>query len=125
MKKWIKSQNTAEDTQKSAETATPAPLTVDEWKKQQAAENGNTKSGELHKSVAAEAVAEPEEREVEAPPVSKEDAAKVEKFSQAIAKIRSELAKDIVGMEDVVDNVICAIIAGGNVLLEGVPGVGK
>lgn len=31
----------------------------------------------------------------------------------------------MVGQEDVVDNVIIAIIAGGNVLLEGVPGVGK
>ncbi len=49
----------------------------------------------------------------------------VVKFSEAIAKIKSELAKDIVGMEDIIDNVLCAIIAGGNVLLEGVPGVGK
>jgi len=31
----------------------------------------------------------------------------------------------VVGQEDIVDNVIIAIIAGGNVLLEGVPGVGK
>ena len=54
-----------------------------------------------------------------------ENAEKVKNFGAAIAKLKSELAKDIVGMEDVVDNVICAIIAGGNVLLEGVPGVGK
>lgn len=50
---------------------------------------------------------------------------KVKEFSSDIAKIKSELAKDIVGMEDVIDNVITAIIVGGNVLLEGVPGVGK
>ena len=50
---------------------------------------------------------------------------KVKEFGEAIAKLKAELTKDIVGMEEVVDNVICAIIAGGNVLLEGVPGVGK
>ena len=54
-----------------------------------------------------------------------ENTEKVKSFGAVIAKLKSELAKDVVGMEDVVDNVICAIIAGGNVLLEGVPGVGK
>ena len=63
--------------------------------------------------------------EVEDVPVEGEKAEKVKKFSGAIATIKSELSKDVVGMEEVVDNVICAIIAGGNVLLEGVPGVGK
>ncbi len=46
-------------------------------------------------------------------------------FSQEIARIKEELAKDMVGNEEVIENVIIAIIAGGNVLLEGVPGVGK
>ena len=50
---------------------------------------------------------------------------KVKQFSQSIKKIRDELKKDVVGQEDIIDNVITAIIAGGNVLLEGVPGVGK
>ena len=50
---------------------------------------------------------------------------KVKAFGESISKLRAELAKDVVGMNDIVDNVICAIIAGGNVLLEGVPGVGK
>lgn len=54
-----------------------------------------------------------------------ENTEKVKSFSESIAKLKAELAKDVVGMEDVVDNVICSIIAGGNVLLEGVPGVGK
>lgn len=49
----------------------------------------------------------------------------VKQFSASIEKIREEIRKDMVGQEDVVDNVIIAIIAGGNVLLEGVPGVGK
>ncbi len=46
-------------------------------------------------------------------------------FSTQIDSIKNELAKDLVGNEDVVENVIIAIISGGNVLLEGVPGVGK
>lgn len=50
---------------------------------------------------------------------------KIKVFSQTIDKVKKEIKKDIVGQEEVVDNVIIAIIAGGNVLLEGVPGVGK
>jgi MoxR-like ATPase len=46
-------------------------------------------------------------------------------FSKTINDIKNEIRKDIVGQDDVVENVIIAIIAGGNVLLEGVPGVGK
>ena len=46
-------------------------------------------------------------------------------FSSQIASIKAELAKDVVGSEDVIENIIIAIISGGNVLLEGVPGVGK
>ena len=50
---------------------------------------------------------------------------KVQMFSEKITKIKSELAKDVVGQADIIDGVITAIVAGGNVLLEGVPGVGK
>ena len=49
----------------------------------------------------------------------------VAKFNEAIARVKAELRRDLVGQDEVVDNVIIAIIAGGNVLLEGVPGVGK
>ena len=54
-----------------------------------------------------------------------ENTEQVAKFSQSIKKIRDELKKDVVGQEEIIEGVICAIIAGGNVLLEGVPGVGK
>ncbi len=54
-----------------------------------------------------------------------ENIEKVKNFSQIVSKIKTELRRDVVGQEDIVDNVIIAIIAGGNVLLEGVPGVGK
>ena len=50
---------------------------------------------------------------------------KVKEFSERIARVRAELAKDVVGQSGIIDNVIIAVIAGGNVLLEGVPGVGK
>ena len=46
-------------------------------------------------------------------------------FADKVAKIKEELKKDVVGQEDVIDKVIIAIVAGGNVLLEGIPGVGK
>jgi MoxR-like ATPase len=46
----------------------------------------------------------------------------------AVAKldsIRQEIAKVIVGQQDVVDGVVVCLLAGGHVLLEGVPGLGK
>ena len=49
----------------------------------------------------------------------------IQNFSDSVAKIKTELHKDIVGQEEVIDSVVIAIIAGGNVLLEGVPGTGK
>lgn len=54
-----------------------------------------------------------------------ENLERVKNFSQSIAKIKEEIHKDVVGQEEIIDHVITAIIAGGNVLLEGVPGVGK
>lgn len=54
-----------------------------------------------------------------------ESKVQVENFSKTIAKIKQEIKKDLVGQTDIINNVLIAIIAGGNVLLEGVPGVGK
>lgn len=54
-----------------------------------------------------------------------ENMEKVKQFSQTLGKIKAELKKDIVGKDEIVDCVLIAIISGGNVLLEGVPGVGK
>ncbi len=53
------------------------------------------------------------------------DVEKVKAFSASVAMVKQELAKDVVGQKDIIDNVLIAIVAGGNVLLEGVPGVGK
>ncbi len=52
-------------------------------------------------------------------------AEQIKAFSDSVSKIREQIKRDVVGQEEIVDNVIIAIIAGGNVLLEGVPGVGK
>ncbi len=39
--------------------------------------------------------------------------------------IRSEIHRAVLGQDDVVDHVLAAFLAGGHVLLEGVPGLGK
>lgn len=46
-------------------------------------------------------------------------------FKDTFEKIRAEISKFIVGQQDIVENVLIAIICGGHVLLEGVPGLGK
>lgn len=49
----------------------------------------------------------------------------IAEFSDSVSKIKTELHKDVIGQEEVIDAVVIAVIAGGNVLLEGVPGTGK
>ena len=49
----------------------------------------------------------------------------IEKFSEQCKKIFSEIKRDVIGQENVIEGAVIAMIAGGNVLLEGVPGVGK
>src|SRR5579883_1562393 len=46
-------------------------------------------------------------------------------FVADVQKLRSEVARVIVGHEAVVDGVITCLLAGGHALLEGVPGLGK
>ncbi|MGC4017404.1 MAG: MoxR family ATPase [Luteolibacter sp.] len=42
-----------------------------------------------------------------------------------ISAIRSEIGRVILGQDEVIDQVIAALLAGGHVLLEGKPGLGK
>jgi len=44
---------------------------------------------------------------------------------EQISKLRSTINKVFVGKEDVVDKVLVCLLAGGHVLLEDVPGIGK
>jgi MoxR-like ATPase len=49
----------------------------------------------------------------------------IESFRNAYAALRAEIGKVIVGQEDIVESTVIALFAGGHVLLEGVPGLGK
>jgi MoxR-like ATPase len=51
--------------------------------------------------------------------------ARCEQFRATFAQLRAEVGKVIVGHADTVEGVLVALFAGGNVLLEGVPGLGK
>ena len=42
-----------------------------------------------------------------------------------MSNLKTEVARVIVGMDDVVENTLIALLSGGHVLLEGVPGLGK
>ena len=49
----------------------------------------------------------------------------IEAFAAKVQEIRNEIKKEIIGQDKVVEQLLTAMIAGGNVLLEGVPGLGK
>lgn len=46
-------------------------------------------------------------------------------LSEAVARIREEIARVVVGQHEMVDLIIAAMLADGHVLIEGVPGVAK
>ncbi|HTD86621.1 MAG TPA: MoxR family ATPase [Candidatus Binatia bacterium] len=46
-------------------------------------------------------------------------------FREAYGRLRDELGKVIVGQDAIVDGALTALMGGGHVLLEGVPGLGK
>jgi len=49
----------------------------------------------------------------------------IERAAQAVAAMRTQIGKAMVGQAEVVDQVLAGLIAGGHVLIEGVPGLGK
>jgi MoxR-like ATPase len=49
----------------------------------------------------------------------------IQSFHAAYSALRAELGKVIVGQDAVVEGTLVALFAGGHVLLEGVPGLGK
>ncbi|HXD89320.1 MAG TPA: MoxR family ATPase [Urbifossiella sp.] len=51
--------------------------------------------------------------------------AELDQFRSDFQRLRQEIAKVIVGQDDIVEGTLTALIAGGHVLLEGVPGLGK
>ena len=50
---------------------------------------------------------------------------KIKKFQEKCDVIFKQIERDVIGQKEVVNGTVIAMIAGGNVLLEGVPGVGK
>ena len=51
--------------------------------------------------------------------------AEAKDFQSTFGRLREEVGKVIVGQSHVIDSTLTAILCGGNVLLEGVPGLGK
>lgn len=49
----------------------------------------------------------------------------IDQFQERFVRITREVGRRIVGNEDIVSNTVTALLAGGHVLLEGIPGVGK
>ena len=49
----------------------------------------------------------------------------IQKFSVQCKNIFDQIGRDVIGQKEVIEGAVIAMIAGGNVLLEGVPGVGK
>jgi len=58
-----------------------------------------------------------------ASPASPEQAA--EEFRTVYERIRDQVQRVIVGQEEVIESVLTVLLAGGHVVLEGVPGLGK
>ncbi|OGK85572.1 MAG: AAA family ATPase [Candidatus Rokubacteria bacterium GWC2_70_16] len=61
----------------------------------------------------------------QAAPSAEAQAQRAREFVAAFQALRSEVQKVIVGHDDVIDHVLTGLFAGGHVLLEGVPGLGK
>ena len=49
----------------------------------------------------------------------------IDVFRERFARITKEVSKRIVGHEEIVSHTVTSLLAGGHVLLEGIPGVGK
>lgn len=49
----------------------------------------------------------------------------VNEFQHTFRQIQAEMAKAVVGHEEIIENILIAFFAGGHVLIEGVPGTGK
>ncbi|MDC8830227.1 AAA family ATPase [Alteromonas gilva] len=58
-------------------------------------------------------------------PTANETGQNIEFFCDTFTAIKDEIGKMIVGQQAVVEGVLTALCAGGHVLLEGVPGLGK
>lgn len=58
-------------------------------------------------------------------PPSDELKSRLADFRARFALLQSEVQKAVIGQEEIIEKTLIAIVAGGHVLLEGVPGLGK
>ena len=108
---------------KPAEAPKPAAAPANGAKPAAAPANG-AKPAEAPKPAAAPANgAKP--AEAPKPAIDPKTAQELKLFAEKCERIFREIKKDIIGQTEVVQYTIIAIIAGGNVLLEGAPGLGK
>ncbi len=49
----------------------------------------------------------------------------IEQTAQELASLQQQMCKAVIGQEQIVREILVALIAGGHVLIEGVPGLGK
>ncbi|TXT23410.1 MAG: MoxR-like ATPase, partial [Planctomycetota bacterium] len=54
-----------------------------------------------------------------------DDAAAVARLREARTKIKKELAKIVVGQDEIIDSLLIGMLCKGHILLHGVPGLGK
>lgn len=59
------------------------------------------------------------------PPLAEKPEEQIALFRQRFDALQSEIQRVIIGQEDIVRQSLMAMVAGGHVLLEGVPGLGK
>ncbi|HEY6436269.1 MAG TPA: AAA family ATPase, partial [Ignavibacteriaceae bacterium] len=58
-------------------------------------------------------------------PSGTKDVELVEKLAEKIKKVKSEIAKVIVGQDEIVDQLLISLFSRGHCLLVGVPGLAK
>ncbi|TPW73582.1 MoxR family ATPase [Schumannella sp. 10F1B-5-1] len=68
---------------------------------------------------------EPQQPAPTAPPAPAPASPPGSELRDAVAAVRAEVAKSVVGQDGAVSGLLIALLAGGHVLLEGVPGVAK
>ncbi len=56
---------------------------------------------------------------------TRDAAARAARFREDLERVRAEVGRAIVGQDAVIDSMLIALLAGGHVLLEGVPGLAK
>ncbi|MCH8913823.1 MAG: AAA family ATPase, partial [Planctomycetes bacterium] len=73
----------------------------------------------------AESPAQPSVLSPQSSTLSEGDVEAVDRLRSAYGKVRKEIARVIVGQDEVLEQLLIALFAGGHCILEGVPGLAK